>query len=184
MSHPEVVFIIGLLLPESLAHSIAQFAQKIHEREPANYTLNAESTPHLSLLHFKDSPDNAEKIWTQIASITVENLKFQLAGFTFSQTPGGFWLALRVFERSPLIRLQTQLIEKLGPRSYRNGIGELFDPHITLAGWSELKKCPELETDSHMMSAQIRNPSLGLAIAGPMGQFQKQIFSKKLFLTL
>ena len=171
MTEPTVVFIVALLFPPEVTAWITRYSENVNQSLPAPYTLNGQSVPHLSLLHFRDSPANAREIWRRIQLDPPLIPKFQLAGLTVTLSDGGYWLALRVLSRENLLRIQTALVKKLGSYEYRNGLGDCFDPHITLAGWDSLSTLPKLPLDADLMNIEIDSAVLGLSIAGPKGQF-------------
>lgn len=172
----QVIFNFSLLFDESFSNDLVEYSQKLRNYETLDYVLGPNSLPHVTILQFPGLRAEAESYWGTLSSIDLPKIHLNFHGMAFDRwrTWDVLWLRVKFCEELRIV--QRHAIERLGPLDYVNGIGDMYEPHATLATWPTKTHLPAFPIASKIIDRKHIPASYTLGVSGPCFQYAKKLF--------
>ena len=172
----KVVFNFGLLFDDPFAQDLVDYSQSLLKHEALDYVLGPNSLPHVTILQFPGTISEAERFRQKLAEIPLPQIHLNFHGMAFDRWRTWDVLWLRVKFCQELRQVQRDALNTLGTLDFVNGLGDMFEPHATLATWPTKDQLPSFPIPSGIIDRKNIPSFYTLGISGPCFQYQRQLF--------
>lgn len=175
---PIPTFNFGLIFEADFSSDLVAASQSFQKAQKLVYSLGERSLPHVTILQFPAEVSDASRIWNSLEPVREQKIFLDFHGLAFDRWRDwdGIWLRLK---NCPEIRdAQKSAIRILGDRAYVNALGDLYEPHATLAAWPISPRLPAFEIPHKILDRKKIRAFYSLGISGPQFQFESVLFSE------
>lgn len=174
----KVIFNFGLLFDKSFSNELVEVSRSFGVQKKLDYLLGEDSLPHVTILQFPGILTDAEVLWRRLEKISMPPVQLHFHGLAFDRFRSwdGIWLRIKFCQE--LRNVQTEATSALGNLEYVNGLGELYEPHSTLAAWPKEDRLPNFQIPNDVLDRKGVPCHYTLGISGPNFQYQKCLFNK------
>lgn len=169
----------GLLLEEDFAQELIRISRSFADFKALEYELGENSLPHVTILQFKGTMEEAPTYWERLSRLPLPaEIRLHFHGIAVDRFREWDALWARIKPHSGLREAQRLALTELGPRDYINGLGDLFEPHATLAAWPSEAQLPALPLPKDMIDRANVRGTYSLGISGPRFQYARCLFRR------
>lgn len=140
-----MIFNISLFFDNQTQKEIISYSEKLGRK--------LEIRPHLTLVKF-EMVELSKDIIEKMNQFSKKKIKLKFSGLNITNEHNNIWIEISVLKSKELIDLQKEISEtmKIKPR---NGIGDDYRPHITLANMEENKEITITELDTNLLKKEV-----------------------------
>jgi 2'-5' RNA ligase len=179
ISKSEVVFNFGLLFEEGFSNEMVAVSEAFSACANLDYKLGEKSLPHVTILQFPGTLSMAEEFWQQLLKIELPPLALYFHGLGIDRFRAWDVAWVRVKHCATLRDVQMNARNVLGDLDYVNGVGSLFEPHLTLASWKLGDSIPSFPLSQAVFNRTGVRGRYSLGVSGPAFQYERCLFIKE-----
>lgn len=172
-----VVFNFGLLLEKQFANELVEVSRSLETEKPLVYRLGEKSLPHVTILQFPGKLADAGMYWGILSTLDLPQVQLHFYGLAIDRFRNLDGLWLRVKPNREIRFAQKAALEVLGNLDYINNLGDMYEPHATLAAWPSQETLPGFPIPQSVLDRRVAT-TYTLGVSGPNFQYQEMLHAR------